>query len=64
MIGCRSLTIHRVESALLTESVFGDRAGQHFDCVNELQFERIEDGITRILKSVIDRLNAQQASKL
>jgi hypothetical protein len=40
-IGCRSLKIHRVELASLTESIFMCTVPSAInDCVNELQFER------------------------
>jgi hypothetical protein len=40
LIGCRSLTIHRVESVLLAETRFMalPSCQQLFDCVTRLQF--------------------------
>jgi hypothetical protein len=40
-IGCRSLKIHRVKSALLMESAFGRTVpSAAIDCVNKLQLMR------------------------
>jgi len=53
LIGCRSLTIHRVESVLSTETALLQTVpSATFDCVNKLQLiQSMKNGITRNTQS-------------